>query len=322
MLLEQRVRSMKEQILAQTRKGLQAGLGLLIITIVFMILAPSYRQFDNFAGIFAQSAVLAIMALGTTIVLISGGLDLSVGSILALSAVVAGRVLSGGDPVWMAILAGVSAGALIGLINGVTVVTTKVPPFIATMGMMMIARGMAEMLGRGRDMSYFPESFKMLGSGWVVPSLIAGLALVVTMFILGKTKLGFHSFAIGGNEEVARLSGVPILRNKLIYYSIGGLLSGLAGVVEAARLNYVEPNYGIGWELQAIAGAVIGGTSLFGGMGGVGRTIIGVLIIRSLYAGLVQIGVDSYWQQVAIGAVIIIAVWIDTVNRKRAVEKA
>jgi ribose/xylose/arabinose/galactoside ABC-type transport system permease subunit len=313
---------MKEQILAQTRKGLQAGLGLLIITIVFMILAPSYRQFDNFAGIFAQSAVLAIMALGTTIVLISGGLDLSVGSILALSAVVAGRVLSGGDPVWMAILAGVSAGAFIGLINGFTVVTTKVPPFIATMGMMMIARGLAEMLGRGRDMSYFPESFKMLGSGWVVPSLIAGLALVATMFMLGKTKLGFHSFAIGGNEEVARLSGVPILRNKLIYYSIGGFLAGLAGVVEAARLNYVEPNYGIGWELQAIAGAVIGGTSLFGGMGGVGRTIIGVLIIRSLYAGLVQIGVDSYWQQVAIGAVIIIAVWIDTINRKRAVEKA
>ena len=204
----------------------------------------------------------------------------------------------------------------------VAVVATKVPPFIATMGMMMIARGLAEMLGRGRDMSYFPESFKMLGSGWVVPSLIAGLALVVTMFMLGKTKLGFHSFAIGGNEEVARLSGVPILRNKLIYYSIGGFLAGLAGVVEAARLNYVEPNYGIGWELQAIAGAVIGGTSLFGGMGGVGRTIIGVLIIRSLYAGLVQIGVDSYWQQVAIGAVIIIAVWIDTVNRKRAVEKA
>ena len=313
---------MKEQILAQTRKGLQAGLGLLLITIIFMILAPSYRQFDNFAGIFAQSAVLAIMALGTTIVLISGGLDLSVGSILALSAVVAGRVLSGGDPVWMAILAGVGAGALIGLINGFTVVATKVPPFIATMGMMMIARGLAEMLGRGRDMSYFPESFKMLGSGWVVPSLIAGLALVVTMFMLGKTKLGFHSFAIGGNEEVARLSGVPILRNKLIYYSIGGFLAGLAGVVEAARLNYVEPNYGIGWELQAIAGAVIGGTSLFGGMGGVGRTIIGVLIIRSLYAGLVQIGVDSYWQQVAIGAVIIIAGWIDTVNRKRAVGKA
>lgn len=312
---------MKEQILAQTRKGLQAGLGLLIITLVFMVLVPSYRQFDNFAGIFAQSAVLAIMALGTTIVLISGGLDLSVGSILALSAVVAGRILSGGDPVWMAVLAGVGAGAFIGLINGITVVTTKVPPFIATMGMMMIARGFAEMLGRGRDMSYFPESFKMLGSGWVVPSLIAGLALVATMFILGKTKLGFHCFAIGGNEEVARLSGVSVLRNKLIYYCIGGFLAGLAGVVEASRLNYVEPNYGIGWELQAIAGAVIGGTSLFGGIGGVGRTIIGVLIIRSLYAGLVQIGVDSYWQQVAIGAVIIIAVWIDTIQRKRAVEK-
>lgn len=313
---------MKEQILAQTRKGLQAGLGLVLITVIFMILAPSYRQFDNFAGIFAQSAVLAIMALGTTIVLISGGLDLSVGSILALSAVVAGRILSGGDPVWMAILAGVSVGAFIGLINGLTVVTTKVPPFIATLGMMMIARGLAEMLGRGRDMSYFPESFKMLGSGWVVPSLIAGLALMVTMFIMGKTRLGFHSYAIGGNEEAARLSGVPIMRNKLIYYSIGGFLAGLAGVVEASRLNYVEPNYGIGWELQAIAGAVIGGTSLFGGMGGVGRTIIGVLIIRSLYAGLVQIGVDSYWQQVAIGAVIIIAVWIDTLQRKRTIEIA
>jgi len=299
---------------------MQALIGLALITAIFMTLAPSYRQIENFTDILAQSAVLAIMALGTTVVLISGGLDLSVGSILSLAACVAGSLLTVHVPVAIAVPAAVLTGLAVGMVNGVTVVITRVPPFIATLGMMMIARGLAEMLGRGKDMSYFPDAFKLIGSGWLMPSMIAGGALAVTMFLLTKTKLGYNSFAIGGNEEVARLSGVSVNRNKIIYYSIGGALAGLAGVVEASRLNYVEPNYGIGWELQSIAAAVIGGTSLFGGMGGVGRTIIGVLIIRSLYAGLIQIGVDSYWQQVAIGSVIIVAVWIDTVQRRKRIQ--
>jgi len=307
-----------QSFIQQARKSLQAVAGLALITIIFMLLVPSYRSVGNFTDILAQSSVLAIMALGTTVVLISGGLDLSVGSILALCACMAGTVLAAGLPIWVAISLALITGLVVGLINGLTVVLTGVPPFIATMGMMMIVRGFAEMLGKGRDMSYFPEGFKILGAGWVAPSIIAGGALVIIMFIMSKTKLGFNAYAIGGNSEVARLSGIPVNRNRIIYYSIGGILAGLAGVLEAARLNYVEPNYGLGWELQAIAGAVIGGTSLFGGMGGVGRTIIGVLIIRSLYAGLIQIGVDSYWQQVAIGTVIIIAVWIDTVQRKRS----
>jgi len=307
----------KSSLVDQLKKSLQAILGLAAITAIFMILAPSYRQVGNFTDILAQSAVLSIMALGTTMVLISGGLDLSVGSILALTACVAGSALSAGWPVWAAIALALGVGLLIGFINGSTVVLTKVPPFIATLGMMMIARGFAEMLGKGKDMSYFPAAFKILGSGWLAPSIIAAVATIVMMFIMARTKAGFYSYAIGGNAEVARLSGVHVNRYKLFYYSMGGLLAGLAGVVEASRLNYVEPNYGIGWELQAIAGAVIGGTSLFGGVGGVGRTIIGVLIIRSLYAGLIQIGVDSFWQQVAIGAVIIVAVWIDTVQRRQ-----
>lgn len=304
------------------KKNFQALMGFALITIVFMILAPSYRQLGNFTDIFAQSAVLAIMAVGTTMVLISGGLDLSVGSILALSAVVVGSLMSAGYPVFIAVSAALTTGLAVGAVNGSIVVRTGVPPFIVTLGMMMVARGFAEMIGKGKDMSYFPSTFTVLGSGWIIPSMIVGLVLLVAMFLMAKTKLGFHCYAIGGNEEVSRLSGVPIQRNKIIYYSIGGFLAGLAGVLEASRLNFVESNYGIGWELQAIAGAVIGGTSLFGGVGGVGRTIIGVLIIRSLYAGLIQLGVDSYWQQVAIGTVIIGAVWIDTIQRKRLISKA
>ncbi|MCY3022319.1 MAG: ABC transporter permease [Planctomycetota bacterium] len=304
-------------VLKHFKKGIEAVLGLLLITVVFLILTPSYRQVSNFTQIFAQSAVLAIMATGTTIVLISGGLDLSVGSILALCACVTGRMLAAHDPLWLAVACGAGMGLAVGFVNGTTVVATRVPPFIVTLGMMMIARGAAEMIGKGRDMSMFAPGFSVLGKGWLVPSLIALGVILVSIFLMSMTKLGFNAYAIGGNAEVARLSGVPVNRCRIIYYSIGGLLAGLAGVVETARLDYVEPNFGLGWELQSIAAAVIGGTSLFGGMGGVGRTIIGVLVIRSLYAGLIQCGVDSYWQQVAIGLVIIVAVWIDTVQRRR-----
>jgi ribose/xylose/arabinose/galactoside ABC-type transport system permease subunit len=230
--------------------------------------------------------------------------------------VVAGSLLLGGAPVWLAVLGALAVGTLCGFINGAVIVTTGIPTLIATLGMMMIARGAALMIGSGKDMSRFPEAFRWLGSGFVGPMLVTSMAVIAMAFILNRTRLGFNTYAIGGNEEVARLSGIPIKLDKLIIYSIGGFMAALASVVQTARLDFATPNRGEGMELQAIAAVVIGGTSMFGGVGGVGRTIVGVLIIKSLEAGLIHLHVGAFWQRVAIGVVIILAVWVDRLQRR------
>jgi ribose/xylose/arabinose/galactoside ABC-type transport system permease subunit len=291
-------------------------IGLLAINAVFFVLSSTYRQPVAIRDILEQSTVLLIMATGTTICLISGQLDLSVGSLLALVAVVTGSLLLAGMPVWVCVLGGLAAGTLCGLINGLVIVATGVPTLVATLGMMMAARGVANMIGMGKDMSRFPDSFKWLGAGFVGPVIITLLAVIVMWFILSKTRLGFNSYAIGGNREVARLSGIPVKLNIVIVYCISGLTAALAAIVQTARLDFATPNRGQGMELWVIAATVIGGTSMFGGVGGVGRTIIGVLIIKSLQAGLIHLHVQSFWQQVAIGVVIVVAVWIDTLQRR------
>jgi ribose/xylose/arabinose/galactoside ABC-type transport system permease subunit len=291
-------------------------IGLIAINAVFFILAPTYRQPVAIRDILEQSTVLLIMATGTTIMLIAGQLDLSVGSILALVAVVTGSMLLGGLPVWVCILGGLAAGTLCGLINGLVVTITGIPTLVATLGMMMIARGVANMIGMGKDMSRFPESFKWFGAGYVGPFIVTVLAVLVMWFILSKTKLGFNAYAIGGNREVARLSGIPVKFSIIIFYCISGFAAALASIVQTARLDFATPNRGQAMELWVIAATVIGGTSMFGGVGGVGRTIIGVLIIKCLQAGLIHLHVQSFWQQVAIGVVIIVAVAIDTLQRR------
>jgi ribose/xylose/arabinose/galactoside ABC-type transport system permease subunit len=305
----------------QFREILRPLVGLVGITIVLSILAPTFRQWAAIQDILENSAVLFIMATGTTIILISGSLDLSVGSILALVTVVTGSLLLNQQPVWLAVLAGLGVGVLCGLVNGLIVVKTGVPTLVATLGTLMAFRGIANMIGTGKDMSRFPDSFQWLGAGYKGPMIISFIAFLVVWFILSKTKLGFHAYAIGGNAEVARLSGIPVSLNKVIYYCIGGLMAGLAAIVQTSRLDFATPNRGQSMELWAIAAAVIGGTSMFGGIGGVGKTIIGVLIIRALEAGLIHLHVPSFWQQVATGAVIIIAVWLDFLQR-RAREKS
>ena len=299
-------------------RKLQPLIGLLLITLVFMILAPSYRQWPAIRDIIEQSTVMLIMATGTTVLLLSGNLDLSVGSLLALVAVVTGSVLLAGMPVWVAVVVGLLVGALGGFINGVIVVKTGVPTLIVTLGTLMIFRGLANMIGTGKDMSRFPETFRWLGSGFIGPFIITVISIIAIWFLLSRTRLGFNAYAIGGNSEVPRLSGVNVNRNTIIYYCIGGLMAGLAAVVQTARLDFATPNRGQAMELWVIAATVIGGTSMFGGVGGVGGTIIGVLIIKSLQTGLIHLHVPSFWQQVAIGAVIILAVWLDIIQRKRA----
>jgi ribose/xylose/arabinose/galactoside ABC-type transport system permease subunit len=261
------------------------------------------------------------MAAGTTVVLISGGLDLSIGSILALASVATGSALLAGLPVWLAVLIGVSTGAVCGLINGLIIVKTGIPTLIATLGTALIYRGIGNMIGAGKDMSGFPDAFKVIGRGFVGPFVISLLVFVAIWFFLSKTRAGFNVYAIGGSEEVARLSGIPVNRTKLLVYAIGGFCAALASVVQTSRLNFAHVNRGQGMELWAIAAVVIGGTSMFGGIGGIGKTVIGVLIIRALEAGLIHLHVPSFWQQVATGLVVIVAVWIDFLQRK-AREKA
>ncbi len=300
----------------QLKELLQPLVGLLVISAIFFALSPTYRQPAAIRDILEQSTVLLIMATGTTIMLIAGQLDLSVGSILALVAVVTGSLLLNEQPVWIAVLGGLAAGTFAGLINGLVIVSTGIPTLVATLGMMMAARGVANMIGMGKDMSRFPDAFKWLGAGFVGPVIITGLAVLVVWFFLSKTRLGFNAYAIGGNEEVARLSGIPVKLNKIIFYSISGFMAALAAIVQTARLDFATPNRGQAMELWVIAATVIGGTSMFGGVGGVSRTIIGVLIIKSLQAGLIHLHVQSFWQQVAIGVVIVVAVWIDTLQRR------
>ena len=200
---------------------------------------------------------------------------------MAVSTVLVGSVLMSQMPILLAILVGVGVGALAGLVNGTIIVTTGVPAFIVTMGMMGIAKGVSLIIGAGKDMSIFPKSFTMIGTGLRWPGIILVVCVLFIFFILSRTRLGFNAFAIGGNSAVSRLSGVKVKRNQVIYYVIGGFLAGLAGVMYTAKFDLATPNTGDGWELQAIAAVVIGGTSLFGGKGGVFRTVVGVLIIKS-----------------------------------------
>ena len=304
----------------QIREILQPLIGLLVITAVIMIFAPTYRQWPAIRDVLEQSTVMLIMATGTTIILISGNLDLSVGSILALVTVVVGNILFLEMPVSVAIAGGLLVGALCGVINGVLVARTGVPTLIVTLGTLMAFRGLANMIGTGKDMSRFPESFKWLGGGFVGPALITIITVLFIWFILSQTKLGFSAYAAGGNEEVSRLSGIPVKVNLIWFYVLSGATAALAAIVQTSRLDFATPNRGQAMELWVIAATVIGGTSMFGGIGGVGGTVIGVLIIKTIQAGLIHLRVPSFWQQVAIGAVIIIAVWIDVVQRKRKQE--
>jgi len=299
------------------QRAFQAILGLVLINIVFLVLSPTYRQIGNFQNIFAQATVLGIMASGSTVVLISGGLDLSVGSLLALIAVIVGTLLARGYAVWLCIATGLLVATGIGCINGLVVIGTGVPPFIVTLGMMMVLRGLAELVGAGKDLYSFPWSFRILGSGYTVPVFIMAAVYAFSSLFLTRMRAGFYAYAIGGNPEVARLAGVQVNRLRLVYYALGGFMAGLAAIVLTARLNFASSTFGQGMELNAIAAAVIGGTSLSGGIGGALGTIVGVLVMTCLSAGLSHLGIGSSWQRVAIGVIIVLAVWLDVAQRRR-----
>ena len=314
-------RSFYNRLPSNVREILPPLVGLAVIMAVFFVTAPTFRQWVAMTDILESASVLFIMATGMTICLIAGCLDLSVGSIFALVSVVTGLLMLAKLPWPLLILGGLVAGVLCGVINGLIVTKTGVPTLIATLGTLQIFRGIANMLGSGVDMSRFPAAFDLLGHRTIGPLINSVVAFIFIWFILSKTKVGFQAYAIGGNQEVARLAGIPVNRNKIIYYCLSGLMTALASLVYTARVDFAHVNRGNGYELWAIAGVVIGGTSMFGGVGSVGKTVIGVLVIYVLQAGLIHLHVQSFWQQVAVGVVIILAVWLDLIQR-RAREKA
>jgi ribose/xylose/arabinose/galactoside ABC-type transport system permease subunit len=293
-------------------------IGLILIAGVIAVFAPTFRSWPAISNVFENASVLFVMCTGMTVALIGGCLDLSVGSTYALVSVVVGQLLMNHYPVPLAILGGLLAGALCGVINGVIVTGTGIPPLIATLGTQLMFRGVANMIGAASNMSAFPASFDIMGSGFWGPMIICVIAFAIVWFFLTRTKTGFHSFAIGGNEEVARLAGIPVKRDKIIFYVICGVMAALAGILYTARVDMAQVNRGQGMELWAIAGVVIGGTSAFGGVGSVVTTVIGVLIISVLQAGMIHLHVEAFMQQVAVGAVIVLAVWLDYAQRRRA----
>ena len=303
--------------------GRQLGtlLGLLSLCVVLWILTPYFLTLSNLLNVVEQSSVIAIMAAGMTFVIITAGIDLSVGSVLALSGVVMATLLQAGVPLPLAVAASLASGFLCGMLNGVLITRGRLPPFISTLGMMSVARGAALLVTQGRPVSGFSESFRNLASGEIlyvpIPILIMLLVYLVAAVLLGKTGFGRHVYAIGGNEEAALLSGVDVRKLKALVYGICGMLSGLAAVILTARLNSAQPIAGIMYELDAIAATVIGGTSLMGGEGTVFGTLVGALIMGVLRNGLNLLDVSSFVQQIVIGSVIILAVLVDMFLKNR-----
>ncbi|GGX54024.1 ABC transporter permease/substrate-binding protein [Streptomyces fructofermentans] len=293
---------------------------LIILVIAMSALSGDFLTTDNLLNIGVQAAVTAILAFGVTFVIVSAGIDLSVGSVAALSAtVLAWSATSQGVPVWIAVLLAVATGIACGLINGVLISYGKLPPFIATLAMLSVGRGLSLVISQGSPIA-FPDSVSHLGDtlgGWLpVPVLVMIFMGLLTALILGRTYIGRSMYAIGGNEEAARLSGLRVKRQKLVIYALSGLFAAAAGIVLASRLSSAQPQAAQGYELDAIAAVVIGGASLAGGTGKASGTLIGALILAVLRNGLNLLSVSAFWQQVVIGVVIALAVLMDTLRRK------
>ncbi|MGW8699961.1 ABC transporter permease/substrate-binding protein [Streptomyces eurythermus] len=293
---------------------------LIVLVIALSALSGDFLTTDNLLNIGVQAAVTAILAFGVTFVIVSAGIDLSVGSVAALSATMLGwSATSHGVPVALAVVLAVATGVVAGLVNGFLIAYGKLPPFIATLAMLSVGRGLALVISQGSPIA-FPGSVSHLGDtlgGWLpVPVLVMVVMGLVAAVVLGRTYIGRSMYAIGGNEEAARLSGLRVKRQKLAIYALSGLFAAVAGVVLAARLSSAQPQAADGYELDAIAAVVIGGASLAGGTGKASGTLIGALILAVLRNGLNLLSVSAFWQQVVIGVVIALAVLLDTVRRK------
>jgi ribose transport system permease protein len=297
-------------------------LSLIALCTLIAILEPRFLSAGNLASVARQTAVITIMAMGMTMVMVSGGIDLSVGSIMAFCGVTGAMLMAAGSSVMMGIGLCVLTGVALGFVNGMAVATLGIPPFIVTLGAMGIYRGAVLLLTDGNAVVGLPQNFGYLAEGNLfgilpIPLVIVVGVAVAVHFILSQTRLGRYCYAIGSNVEAARYAGINVARNQVVFYCILGALTGLAGAIESARLVTGQPTSGEGYELRVIAAVVIGGGSLGGGQGTVLGTIVGSLIMGVLANGANLLGISSFAQQIVIGAVIVLAVTFDEFQRRR-----
>jgi ribose transport system permease protein len=293
---------------------------LVVICILFAFLTPNFLTQNNMVNVVRQASINIVLAAGMTFVILTGGIDLAVGSVLGFTAVIAVVVslIPGLD--WAAVPAALLAGALVGVLTGMTVAYVGLPPFIVTLGTYTAIRGAAYLAAGGTTVINSKIGFAWIGNGYVGPVpwlvIIALLTIAVSAFILHSTVLGVHVYAVGGNPQAARLTGIPVPLVLIFVYGASGLLSGLGGVMSASRLYSAQGQLGIGYELDAIAAVILGGTSFSGGIGTVFGTLIGALIIAVLNNGLTLMNVSFYWQLVIKGAVIVLAVMLDKLRTR------
>ncbi|WP_245630191.1 ABC transporter permease [Alicyclobacillus acidiphilus] len=298
---------------------------LVVIILVFGILAPSFFSAFNFLSTTTSATEILLLAIGETFVIITSGIDLSVGAVLGLSGITAGMAMQalGNDALSLivGILVGLLTGLIFGLVNGFVVAKMNITPFIATLGTMGIASGITFLLSNGADITALPTPLTSFGSGNIAsfisyPVIVTALLCVISGIALAKSRFGVHTYAIGSNQEAARRTGINVPRHIIKIYGISGLMAGASGIIVAARFASASPISGQNDELNAIAAVVIGGASLFGGRGNILGTVVGSIIIAVLASGLVIVNVQAYWQTVAVGMIIIAAVFVEQLRHR------
>jgi ribose transport system permease protein len=301
----------------------EAGILLVLLALcaILSLIAPRFLTVKNLQNIARQFSVIAIMSVGMTYVIITAGIDLSVGSVVALSGCMTAWYLVDGYPIWLSVLIGLGLGALTGVVNGLLIVKINLAPFIATLGTMGIARGVVLALTMGYPIQPFPEEFQFFGRGSLgpipIPVVIMTIIILLGHIFLTRTTTGRYIFYVGSNPTAARLSGLKVGRILVLVYTLAGLLAGVSAVVLISRLTSAQSNMGMGWELDAIAAVVIGGTSLAGGEGSVLGSLIGAALMGVIKNALILLGVNVYWQSVVIGIVIVLAVGLDAWRQSR-----
>jgi ribose transport system permease protein len=310
---------------------------LLALIVVFSFVSSAFLTVGNAMTVALQVTSIAYLGIGATLVIIAGGIDLSVGAVLALAGVVSAMAVQAGAPVWLGMSAGLLVGGICGLLNGLSITLLKLPPFIATLAMMLVARGVALQITEAKAIGGLGDAFAELGNGalWRVvevgadgfpdvifpgipyPVLLMVVLAIAASVMLNRMRLGRHIYSVGSNAEAARLSGVHVPGVTLFTYVASGLIAGMTGCVHASRLVTAQPSEGLMYELDAIAAAVIGGTSLSGGVGTISGTVIGAFVIGILRNGLNMGGVSAFVQQIVIGLVILLTVWIDQMRYRR-----